>query len=89
MERNISFTGDFTVFAREALRPGGFYIGFQCRRCRQHFAIMDDPTNSGDLGFFGDAVFHAVCPNCDQAGDYKAVELVAFESAQGGPTSTA
>ncbi len=89
MRRVITFTGDFTVFSREALRPGGWYIGFLCRQCRQHFAIMDDPTNSGALDFAGEATFHAVCPNCGQANDYAAADLVSFESAQGGPTSTA
>lgn len=89
MERQVSFTGRFDVVSRQSLSPGGWYIGFRCRRCRQHFAIMDEPTNSGELGLSGDAVFHASCPSCGQSSDYTAADLVLFESAQGGPTSTA
>lgn len=89
MERDIKFTGDFAVVSRLSLRPGGWYIGFRCRQCRQHFAIMDEPTNSGELSLSGDAAFLATCPNCGQATHYAAAELVSFESAQGGPMSTA
>lgn len=89
MQRDIKFTGDFNLVTKESLRPGGWYIGFACRRCRQHFAIMDDPTDTGELSLSGQAAFKAVCPNCGESNDYVVADLVVFEAAQGGPTSTA
>jgi hypothetical protein len=89
MDREISFNGDFPVATRQTLRPGGRYIGFLCAACRQHFAIMDDPTDSGALKFSGAARFRAVCPNCQQGRDYGVADMVVFATAQGGPSSTA
>ncbi len=89
MDRTISFTGRFPVVSKQALRPGGWYIGFLCANCGEHFAIMDEPTGGGEVGFSGNAAFEAVCPNCSQPRTYSAAELVVFEAAQGGPASTA
>jgi len=88
MQRSIEFKGDFPVVAKESLRPGGWYVGFSCRACGQHFAILDEPTNTGELGLSGDATFHVECPNCGGAHDYAVPDLVIFESAQGGSIST-
>ncbi|MGJ0505934.1 MAG: hypothetical protein ACR652_02120 [Methylocystis sp.] len=89
MDREMSFNGDFAVSARPALRPGGWYLGFRCPHCGEHFAILDDPTDSGAMRLSGAATFHAVCPNCEEARDYTVADMVVFESAQGGPASTA
>jgi predicted RNA-binding Zn-ribbon protein involved in translation (DUF1610 family) len=89
MERHISFSGDFEVVSRDGLIPGGWYIGFACPQCGQHFAIMDDPTDSGTITLSGDAAFKSVCPNCGAASAFTAQDLVLFESAKGGSTSTA
>lgn len=89
MERELSFNGDFAAIARRSLRPGGWYIGFVCAACGHRFAIMEDPTDSGALGFSGTARFRATCPNCEDSRDYAVSDLTLFESAQGGPTSTA
>ncbi len=88
MDREIGFNGDFPVVTLQTLRPGGWYIGFRCPTCQQHFAIMDDPTDSGALRLSGAARFHAVCPNCERAQDYGVADMVVFEAAQGGPSST-
>jgi hypothetical protein len=88
MQRAIEFNGDFDVAPKESLRPGGWYLGFACPGCSRHFAILDEPTNSGEVGLSGNAVFHVQCPNCGHAADYKVEDLVIFESAQGGSVST-
>lgn len=89
MDREISFNGDFAVSARQTLRPGGWYIGFLCPKCRQHFAIMEDPTDSGALRLTGAGRFRAVCPNCEEGQDYAVADMAVFEASQGGPSSTA
>jgi hypothetical protein len=88
MQRAIEFKGDFDVVAKESLRPGGWYLGFACSGCGRHFAILDEPTNSGAVGLGGNAAFHVQCPNCGQANAYGVADLVIFESAQGGSIST-
>ena len=89
MDNEIAFTGEFQVEVLTSMTPGGWYIGFSCGKCRRHFAIMDDPTDSGHIRFAGSARFHADCPNCGYANDYLVADLVLFEAAQGGPVSTA
>lgn len=89
MKREIKFTGDFPSEPRQSLRPGGWYIGFLCRHCRKHFAIMEDPTDTGEVELSGDAAFKVVCPGCAKSNEYSAADLILFEAAQGGPTSTA
>jgi hypothetical protein len=88
MQKEIGFNGDFTVAARQTLRPGGWYIGFLCASCGQHFAIMEDPTGSGELGFTGAGRFRTICPGCEQAQEFGVADMVVFQSAQGGPSST-
>ncbi|MGD9657114.1 MAG: hypothetical protein AB7U61_05655 [Methylocystis sp.] len=89
MSQGIRFTGAYEVSALPALIPGNWYIGFACKKCRQHFAILNDPTGAGALDISGTALFSATCPNCNASGDYSATELVQFQAAQGGPSSTA
>ena len=89
MPQGIQFTGAYEVSALPALIPGNWYIGFACKTCRQHFAILNEPTGTGALELSGRATFRATCPNCETSGEYSASELVQFEAAQGGPTSTA
>jgi len=85
----ISFSGVIRNEGRRALTPMSWYIGFPCRGCGRHFAIMDDPTDSGEIALSGDARFHAVCPNCGVGADYAASDLEPFQAAQGGSVSTA
>lgn len=89
MSQAIRFDGAYEVSALPALIPGNWYIGFACKQCRQHFAILNEPTGTGALDISGTASFRATCPNCDTRGDYAASELVEFQAAQGGPSSTA
>jgi hypothetical protein len=89
MAPGIQFTGDYKLSALPALIPGGWYIGFACKQCRQHFAILGEPTATGALELSGPATFSVTCPNCNASGEYSASELVQFQAAQGGPSSTA
>jgi hypothetical protein len=89
MQSEISFSGDFTVVSLQKLRPGGWYVGFLCPACGQRFAIMEDPTDSGAINFSGAARFNAICPNCEDRRAYDVSDLTLFQSAQGGPSSTA
>lgn len=85
----IHFTGAYDVAALPALVPGGWYIGFACKHCRQHFAILSEPTGTGALEISGAATFSVTCPNCDTRDEYSATDLRQFQAAQGGPSSTA
>jgi len=50
---------------------------------------MEDPTDTGEVELSGDAAFKVVCPGCAKSNEYSAADLILFEAAQGGPTSTA
>lgn len=89
MTANLQFTGSYKAATLSSLIPGGWYIGFACRRCHEHFAILNEPTNTGELQISGNALFHAACPGCGASEEYSASDLVLFQAAQGGATSTA
>jgi hypothetical protein len=88
MVQGIHFSGAYDCAALPGLVPGGWYIGFACKRCGQHFAILNEPTDTGTLDMSGSASFKAACPNCGDEGVYSAADLVQFQAAQGGPSST-
>jgi hypothetical protein len=89
MAQGIQFTGAYDISVLTALIPGSWYIGFACKQCRQHFAILSEPTGTGALELSGTATFRVTCPNCNASGEYSATELKQFQAAQGGPSSTA
>lgn len=89
MAQGIHFTGAYAPIALPGLVPGGWYLGFACKRCRQHFAILNDPSDGAPLELSGSASFTTACPNCDVQSEYSTDDLVQFQAAQGGPSSTA
>jgi hypothetical protein len=89
MATGIHFTGQFGAEPLATLVPGAWYIGFACKRCREHFGILNEPTNTGRLQLSGDAVISVSCPNCGVPEQYPAGELTQFQAAQGGSMSTA
>ena len=50
MPQGVRFTGAYEVSALPALIPGSWYIGFACKKCRQHFAISDRADRHGRFG---------------------------------------
>ncbi|WP_363345749.1 hypothetical protein [Methylocystis echinoides] len=89
MTDGIHFTGAYQPAPLPNLIPGSWYIGFACKRCRQHFAILNALTAAGTLDLTGPASFTATCPACNHSSDYQASDLVQFQAAQGGSSSTA
>jgi DNA-directed RNA polymerase subunit RPC12/RpoP len=89
MSPSVEFNGTYEVEPLSSLTPGGWYIGFACVQCGQHFAIMNEPTNTGQLRTSGSATFRAACPNCGEVNKRSAADLAQFQAAQGGPTSSA
>ncbi|WP_442755712.1 hypothetical protein ACNHKD_03370 [Methylocystis sp. JAN1] len=88
MAAGIRFAGEFEAASLAALVPGHWYIGVACVRCGGHFAIMNEPSGTGNLEISGDALFDAACPNCGESAKYRVTDLVTFQAAQGGPIST-
>lgn len=88
MNRRIDFSGRFEPAARRMLTPGSSYIGFRCRSCGQHFALMDDIPGPGDLKLGGSAQFDMQCPMCGARAAYGVGDLATFIAAQGGAAST-
>lgn len=89
MARRMEFTGHYAVVGRRSLTPADWYVGFKCKSCDLKFAMMDEPTHTGEVEFGGQALFSATCPGCGKAADYGSNDLLTFQAAQGGPTSTA
>jgi len=61
-----------------------WYIGFACKSCGAHFAIMNALTEPGSLEIGGPATFTVACSNCGAESAYSGGELTQFQAAQGG-----
>jgi len=79
----LEFKGDFDASAKSMLVPGAWFIGFACVACRDKFALLDDPTGSGNIRLGGNATLRVTCPHCGDTRTYAAGQMLAFQAATG------
>jgi predicted RNA-binding Zn-ribbon protein involved in translation (DUF1610 family) len=89
MQPEIEFRGLFKVDARRALVPGNWYLGFACESCGKDFAIVDEPTGTGEVKIMGDGAMQTQCPSCGASRTYEIGSMQVFQSTTGGMTSPA
>ena len=65
MFEGSGFQATYKVTARNDVKPGAWYFGFQCSACNRRFAVWDDPS-SGAKPFTSErpCVFRVSCPAC-------------------------
>ena len=68
----IIFNGLFRVIAMRLVTPGNWYIGFRSKVSGKLFAILDDPTGTGQLRAGGSGTFEVETPETGSISGFRA-----------------
>jgi hypothetical protein len=77
----IAFNGLFRVVAMRLVTPGNWYIGFRSQVSGKLFAILDDPTGTGDLRVGGGGTFEVETPETGSIERFAGADLLVFQAA--------
>jgi hypothetical protein len=77
----IAFNGLFRVIAMRLVTPGNWYIGFRSQVSGKLFAVLDDPTGTGELRVGGDGTFEVQTPETGSIEVFSAADLRIFQAA--------
>jgi hypothetical protein len=77
----IAFNGLFRVIAMRLVTPGNWYIGFRSRVSGKLFAVLDDPTGTGELRAGGNGTFEVQTPETGSIEVFSAADLLVFQAA--------
>jgi hypothetical protein len=77
----IAFNGLFRVIAMRLVTPGNWYIGFRSKASGRLFAILDDPTGTGELRAGGNGTFEVQTPETGSIETFSAADLRVFQAA--------
>ncbi|MEA2842079.1 MAG: hypothetical protein QOF41_3409 [Methylobacteriaceae bacterium] len=77
----IAFNGLFRVIAMRLVTPGNWYLGFRSQVSGKLFAILDDPTGSGDLRAGGSGTFEVQTPETGSIERFSAADMRVFQAA--------
>jgi len=77
----IAFNGMFRVIAMRLVTPGNWYIGFRSKASGRLFAILDDPTGTGELRAGGSGTFEVQTPETGSIESFSGADLLVFQAA--------
>ena len=77
----IAFNGLFRVIALRLVTPGNWYIGFRSEISGKLFAILDEPTGTGQLRVGGDGTFEVETPDTGSIERFSAADMRVFQAA--------
>jgi hypothetical protein len=77
----IAFNGLFRVIAMRLVTPGNWYIGFRSQVSAKLFAVLDDPTGTGEVRVGGDGTFEVQTPETGSIEVFSAADLRIFQAA--------
>jgi hypothetical protein len=77
----IAFNGLFRVIALRLVTPGNWYLGFRSQVSGKLFAILDDPTGSGEVRAGGNGSFEVQTPDTGSIERFSAAEIRVFQAA--------
>jgi hypothetical protein len=77
----IAFNGLFRVIAMRLVTPGNWYLGFRSQVSGKLFAVLDDPTGSGDLRAGGSGTFEVQTPETGSIERFSAADMRVFQAA--------
>jgi len=77
----IAFNGLFRVIAMRLVTPGNWYIGFRSKASGRLFAILDDPTGTGELRAGGSGTFEVQTPETGSIESFSGADLLVFQAA--------
>jgi hypothetical protein len=77
----IAFNGLFRVIAMRLVTPGNWYIGFRSQVSGKLFAVLDDPTGTGELRVGGNGTFEVQTPETGSIEVFSGADLRVFQAA--------
>jgi hypothetical protein len=77
----IAFNGPFRVIAMRLVTPGNWYIGFRSKVSGMLFAVLDDPTATGELRVGGNGSFDVQTPETGSIETFSSADLLVFQAA--------
>ena len=77
----VIFNGLFRVIAMRLVTPGNWYIGFRSKVSGKLFAILDDPTGTGQLRAGGSGTFEVETPETGSIERFSGADLLVFQAA--------
>jgi uncharacterized linocin/CFP29 family protein len=77
----ILFNGPFKVIALRLVTPGNWYIGFRSQVSGRVFAMLDDPTGTGEVRVSGNGTFEVQTPEAGAIETFSGADLVVFQAA--------
>jgi hypothetical protein len=77
----IAFNGLFRVIAMRLVTPGNWYIGFRSQVSGRLFAILDEPTGTGEVRVGGDGSFEVQTPETGSIETFAGADLLVFQAA--------
>ena len=77
----IAFNGLFRVIAMRLVTPGNWYLGFRSQVSGKLFAILHDPTGSGEVRAGGDGTFEVQTPDTGSIERFSAADIRVFQAA--------
>ena len=77
----IAFNGLFRVIAMRLVTPGNWYIGFRSKVSGRLFAVLDDPTGTGELHVGGNGTFEVETPEVGAVETFSGADLLVFQAA--------
>jgi hypothetical protein len=77
----IAFNGLFRVIAMRLVTPGNWYIGFRSQVSGRLFAVLDDPTGTGELRVGGNGTFEVQTPEVGAIETISGADLLVFQAA--------
>ena len=77
----IAFNGLFRVIAMRLVTPGNWYIGFRSKVSGKLFAVLDDPTATGELRVGGNGSFDVQTPETGSIETFSSADLLVFQTA--------
>jgi hypothetical protein len=77
----IAFNGLFRVVAMRLVTPGNWYLGFRSQVSGRLFAILDEPTGTGQVRVGGDGSFEVQTPETGSIERFSAGDMRVFQAA--------
>jgi hypothetical protein len=77
----VAFNGLFRVIALRLVTPGNWYLGFRSQVSGRLFAILDEPTATGEVRVGGDGTFEVQTPETGSIERFAATDMRVFQAA--------
>lgn len=80
-EGEILFNGSFSADALRLINPGNWYIGVTSPATGKVYALIPEPTGTGQVRVGGNGTFAVTNPDTGAVEQFRATDLVVYQAA--------